>query len=356
MRIAVFGGTFNPPHLGHMAAAEACIEALSLDRLILMPTRVPPHKDLPAGSATPEQRLEMCRIAAVQIPRCEVSDLELRREGLSYTADTVEELAAHYPGDTLWLVMGTDMLLSFDRWREPERILRYARLAVAARDENDRARIAEKAALLRETMGARIDVVENAALPVSSTQVREDLALTMVHPAVAGYIRANGLYLPALETLREAVKSRVSEKRFRHTLGCEMLAAELARRYGADEYIVRAAAILHDCTKSLDEKEQLTLAKKWDIIFDYNPKDAAALLHADTGAEAAKREFRMPEAVCDAIRTHTVGGPGELTTAQKILYVADLCEETRAYEGVEQLRALARTDLDAAFLAENGFV
>ena len=124
MRIAVFGGTFNPPHLGHMAAAEACIEALSLDRLILMPTRVPPHKDLPAGSATPEQRLEMCRIAAVQIPRCEVSDLELRREGLSYTADTVEELAAHYPGDTLWLVMGTDMLLSFDRWREPERILR----------------------------------------------------------------------------------------------------------------------------------------------------------------------------------------------------------------------------------------
>ena len=351
MRIAVFGGTFNPPHLGHMAAAEACIEALSLDRLILMPTRVPPHKDLPAGSATPEQRLEMCRIAAVQIPRCEVSDLELRREGLSYTADTVEELAAHYPGDTLWLVMGTDMLLSFDRWREPERILRYARLAVAARDENDRAHIAEKAALLRETMGARIDVVENAALPVSSTQVREDLALTMVHPAVAGYIRANGLYLPALETLREAVKSRVSEKRFRHTLGCEMLAAELARRYGADEYIVRAAAILHDCTKSLDEKEQLTLAKKWDIIFDYNPKDAAALLHADTGAEAAKREFRMPEAVCDAIRTHTVGGPGELTTAQKILYVADLCEETRAYEGVEQLRALARTDLDAAFLA-----
>lgn len=349
MRIAVFGGTFNPPHLGHMAAAEACIRALSLDRLILMPTRLPPHKELPAGSAAPEQRLEMCRIAASQIPRCEASDLELRREGPSYTADTAEALAAMFPDDQLWMVIGTDMLLTFDRWREPERILRHCRLAVVARNENDRTRISEKAALLRETMGARIDVVENAALPVSSTQVREDPALTMVHPAVAEYIRANGLYPPTLETLREAVRSRVSEKRFRHTLGCEKLAAEMADRYGADEYTVRAAAILHDCTKALDEKEQLTLAKKWNIIFDYSPEDAGALLHADTGAETARREFHMPKAVCDAIRTHTVGGPGELTAEQKILYVADLCEETRSYDGVEELRAAARTDLEEAF-------
>ena len=363
MRIAMYGGTFNPIHRGHMQAAQAVVTALSLDKLLLMPAGIPPHKVLPEGSATPAQRLEMCQIAANAMDKVEVSSIELERTGPSYTVDTLRELKMRYPQAQLWLVMGTDMVLSFDKWRQPEDIAKLCRLAVVARDDADRAHIREKAAWLEEHLGAGIDVIENPALPMSSTQVRESLDETLLHPAVLDYIRQHKLYLPSLESLRAEVERRVSAKRMAHILGCETMAAAMAERLGLDDYTVRAAAILHDCTKALSEKEQLTLCEKWNIIRDYDEGDFPALIHADTGAETAKREFRMPPDIVEAIRTHTTGAV-DMTTLQKILYVADMCEETRTWPGVEDLRALALTDLEgavtsamertAAFIREQG--
>ena len=347
MRIAMYGGTFNPIHLGHMNAAQAVVSALALDKLLLMPAGIPPHKALPEGSATPAQRLEMCRMAAAALERVEVCSIELERTGPSYTVDTLRELKQRYPEADLWLVMGTDMVLSFDKWRQPEDIAKLCRLAVVARDDADRARIREKAAWLEAEIGAGIDVVENPAMPMSSTQVRESLSPDLLHPAVLDYIQRHKLYLPSLESLRAAVEGRVSAKRMAHILGCERMAAQMGEVFGLDDYTVRAAAILHDCTKALSEKEQLTLCEKWHIIFDYDEGDFPALIHADTGAEAAKREFHMPPDIVDAIRTHTTGDLS-MTDLQKVLYVADMCEETRAWPGVEDLRALALTDLEAA--------
>lgn len=348
MRIAMFGGTFNPPHLGHMAAAKACVETLQLDKLLLMPDNIPPHKILPEGSATPQQRLQMCRIAASKIPNCEACDLELRRTGPSYTVDTVTELAQRYPDSQLWLIVGTDMILSFDRWREPEKIGSLCRLAVVARNEEDRKAITKKSAQLRQTLGLGIDLIDNVAFPASSTEVRANIADAPLDPDVAAYITEQLLYLPSPETLRAAVEKRVSPKRFAHTLGCERLAVQMAKKYGVQESLIRTAAILHDCTKALSDEEQLTLCKKWNIITDYGEEHFSQLIHADTGAETAVREFHMPETVAEVIRTHTVGAP-EMSDAQKILYVADLCEETRTYEGAERLRALALEDLELAY-------
>ena len=363
MKIAMYGGTFNPIHLGHMNAARAVVEALELDKLLLMPAGIPPHKALPEGSATPAQRLEMCKLAAAVLDRVEVSAIELERTGPSYTVDTLRELKARYPGAQLWLMMGTDMVLSFDRWRGPEDIAKLCRLAVVARDEQDRERIREKAAWLESHLGAGIDVVNNPALPMSSTQVRESMDESLLHPAVLAYIRQHKLYLPSLARLRQEVEKRVSPKRMAHILGCERMAAKMAEQYGIDDYTVRAAAILHDCTKALSEKEQLTLCEKWNIMFDYGEGDFAQLIHADTGAEAARREFRMPDDIVDAIRTHTTGD-ANMTDLQKVLYVADMCEESRTWPGVEDLRNLALTDLDgavtsamertAAFIREQG--
>ena len=363
MRIAMYGGTFNPIHLGHMHAARAVVEALALDKLLLMPAGIPPHKTLPEGSASPAQRLDMCRIAANRLPRTEACPLELEREGASYTVDTLRELRQRYPQADLWLVVGTDMVLTFDRWRQPEEMAKLCRLAVVARDEADRERIRDKAAALRQSLGLGIDIIDCPALPMSSTQVRETLEEGLLHPAVLDYIRQNRLYLPSLDTLRAEVERRVSAKRMTHILGCERMAAAMAKPFGLDEYTVRAAAILHDCTKALSEKEQLTLCEKWHIIFDYDEGDFAQLIHADTGAETARRVFRMPDDIVDAIRTHTTGDTC-MTTLQKILYVADMCEESRTWPGVEELRALALTDLEgavtsamertAAFIREQG--
>ena len=117
-RIGIYGGTFNPPHIGHIRGAEQALHALKLDKLLLIPGRSLPHKALPANSPTPEQRLEMLQLCAVH-PKMEVSDLELRREGPGYTYLTVEQLRLEYPDAQLFLLLGTDMFLSFLNWVEP---------------------------------------------------------------------------------------------------------------------------------------------------------------------------------------------------------------------------------------------
>ena len=118
-RIGIYGGTFNPPHLGHIGAARCAAAALGLDRLLVIPDRIAPHKQLPVDSPTPEQRLEMVRLSFGGEPNVEVSDLELKREGVSYTYQTVEQLKEMYPEAKLYLMMGTDMFTSFHQWRNP---------------------------------------------------------------------------------------------------------------------------------------------------------------------------------------------------------------------------------------------
>ena len=134
-RIGIFGGSFNPPHLGHILAVREFREKLTLDRVLLIPAATPPHKTLTANSPAADHRLEMTRLAAAELPFAEVSDIELRREGASYTADTIEALRRVYPQDEFFLLMGTDMFLSFDTWYQPERIAAQATIAVAHRED-----------------------------------------------------------------------------------------------------------------------------------------------------------------------------------------------------------------------------
>ena len=140
VKIGIYGGTFNPPHTGHLKGAKSAIEALGLDMLLMIPDRVAPHKVIPEGSPTPEQRLHMLRLAADGEPNITVSDIELKREGPSYTYITVEDLRRQYPEDELVLIMGTDMFLCFRSWRNPERILACCSLAVLYRGEKGEVR------------------------------------------------------------------------------------------------------------------------------------------------------------------------------------------------------------------------
>ena len=129
MKLGIYGGTFNPPHLGHLTSARLALDALGLDELRFVPAALPPHKRLPPDAPGPEARLEMVELAAdgLLLPgRVSVSDMELSRPGKSYTADTLEQLHAQNPGAELWLMMGTDMFLTLQNWREPERITALA--------------------------------------------------------------------------------------------------------------------------------------------------------------------------------------------------------------------------------------
>ena len=137
MRIGIFGGTFNPPHNGHVTMARAAVTQLGLDKILIVPACVPPHKPLPSG-VTAGQRYDMAALMAAPVGRCaEASDIELHRTGKSYTSDTLLQLQQEYPGAELWLLMGSDMFLSLHTWHEPETICRIARIAAFRRVEED---------------------------------------------------------------------------------------------------------------------------------------------------------------------------------------------------------------------------
>ena len=366
MKIGVYGGTFNPPHLGHVTAARAVFELLKLDLLLLVPDREPPHKALPAGSPTPEQRLEMTRLAGEQLglgDRVQVLDLELKRTGRSYTSDTLAQLKERYPEDELWLLMGTDMFLTIQTWHEAEKILSLAGIATFGRTEADTEELfsVQRDYLYRTYPQARIFTLTiPGVVDVSSTDLRTMLAkgegVNLLPPAVYGYILRHGLYgagrdlkrLPDRE-LRACSYSMIRAKRIAHVKGTEEEAVRLARRWGADEEHARRAAILHDCTKYLERDEQLQLCAKYGIVLDELEQQAVKLLHSKTGACVARHVYGVSDDIYEAIFWHTTG-KADMTLLEKLLYIADYMEPTRDFPGVERLRALAYEDLDAAVL------
>lgn len=366
MKIGIYGGTFNPPHLGHVTAARAVFELLKLDRLLLIPDRLPPHKDLPEDSPSAQDRLEMTRLAGEQTglgDRVQVLDLELKREGKSYTADTLEEIRRMYPDDELWLLMGTDMFLTLQAWHEPEKILSLAGIAAFGRTEEDTEELfsVQRDYLYRTYPGARIFTLTiPGVVDVSSTQLREQLAegngAAALPPAVYGYILRHGLYGVradlkhlTLSQLRPVALSYLKYKRIPHVLGTEQEAIRLAERYGADVEKARVAALLHDCTKKLNMEEQLALCSHYGIELDELEQKALKLLHAKTGAAIARDVFGVDEEIYHAIWWHTTGHAG-MTLLEKIIYLADYIEPSRDFPGVDKLRKVCYEDLDKGLL------
>ncbi len=195
MRTGILGGTFNPPHLGHLRAAQLAHDALGLDRVLFIPTNIPPHKALPEHTATAADRCEMVRLLTKDIPWAQLDTMEVDRGGASYTVDTLRAL--HARGETdLYLIVGTDMLMAFDRiWYASDEIVQLCTLAVCARTQDDWRRLRRKAVLLHRSMHAHVELVQGPSITISSTELRQGGALRRyTAPAVADYIERNHLY------------------------------------------------------------------------------------------------------------------------------------------------------------------
>ena len=334
-RIGIYGGSFNPPHLGHIRAAQWAVEALGLSKMLVIPCNISPGKPEREDKVTNEQRLRMLQLAIADAPKLELCTMELDRGGISYTCDTVAQLRAQYPDAELILCMGSDAFTYFENWKDPDRIIANVSLAVSCRGKRSDDTQAVQQRL--EAMGACVYVLENPVTQISSTQLKRLLefrcADDFLDPRVAAFIQMNGLYntsanrrhLP-MERLEQVVISLLKANRVNHVLGCRDTAVKLAERWGADVTDAARAGIF-----ILDE------------FSTKNPKT----LHALTGSLVAERIFGENKAVVDAIRWHTTG-KADMTLLQKIIYVADYMEPNRSFEGVEQLRHLAFTDIDAA--------
>jgi nicotinate-nucleotide adenylyltransferase len=192
--IGILGGTFNPPHRGHLALARHARVELALDRVLLMPAYSAPHKG-EEGDPGPQRRLEMCRLAVGEETGLEACGLEIERGGPSYTVDTLRAINASRPKAKLTFIVGADMARTLPAWREPQALVELAGLAVAEREDTDRGDVLRALG----SLGARVRFLEMPLLEVSSSQVRERVQAGesiegLVAPAVAEYIAAHGLY------------------------------------------------------------------------------------------------------------------------------------------------------------------
>lgn len=356
-KIGIFGGTFNPVHAGHVSLCRQCMEQLGLDSVLVIPSKIPPHKDAPA-LAPDADRIAMLKLAFAGLP-VTVSDIECRLPGKSYTVRTLRLLKERHPDDELYLLIGSDMLCTFEQWYAYEEILSLAVVAAGARHEDEYQKLMEK----RTSFGRlsdRIQILRIEVKELSSTEIRNTLAdgktpdADDLPPTVAAYIAETGLYAPfskaALSAYEQAARDALRDKRFYHTQCVAKLAGELALHYGADERKARAAGFLHDITKEIPVSGQLKIIEESAIITDKSLLLNPNVFHSVTGAVTAKDRFGIEdEDVLNAIRYHTTGRE-RMSLLEKIVYTADVVSYEREYEGVERLRALAFDNLDAAML------
>ena len=198
-RIGVLGGTFNPPHLAHLICAQEALIELGLDRVLLVPANIPPHKEVEEEPG-PAHRLELCRLAVAGDPRLSVCEVEIDRPGTSYTVDTLQALKTHEPQSELFLILGGDVAAGLPGWRDPDRVLRLATLAVAQRKGTRRAEIEQALSTLEG--GERAIFFEMPTVALSSTDIRERVRTGrpiryLVADRVARYIDQEGLYTGA---------------------------------------------------------------------------------------------------------------------------------------------------------------
>ncbi|MBR6207607.1 MAG: nicotinate (nicotinamide) nucleotide adenylyltransferase [Oscillospiraceae bacterium] len=355
MRILLYGGSFNPPHLGHEDALRAAREALHPDKTLVIPAGIPPHKALAEDSPSAEDRLRMTELAFADAPGAQVTDLELRRQGKSYTVDTLRQFRSLWPGAELCFLVGTDMLLYMEQWMSFREIFSLCTLAAMPREEGELPQLESFADYLRRTYGAGIIVIPKTPLPMSSTQLRAALperrGRECLSPEVYAYIIRRRLYgaRPELSWLREQADPYMKPKRIPHVRGVEQECLRLARIWGVDEGEAAEAGILHDLTKKCGEEEQLRMCARYGIMLDDLERAEPKLLHARTGAHLARELFGCSDAVCDAIEWHTTGRPG-MSTLEMIVYLADISEVNRSFPGVEDIRAMTGKNLYQAMV------
>ena len=355
MKLGIYGGTFDPPHIGHIIAAREAKKALGIDKMLLIPAAIPPHKELHDSSASAEDRMNMAALAAEYIGDTEASDIELKRGGKSYTFDTLTELETIYPNDDKYLFIGTDMLMSFEQWYRFADIMKKCTLVVFSRENGEDEMISAESDRLMNLYGGKIVTVKNNAVDISSTELRAILCKRSgnlyLADKVYGYIVSHRLYgvKPDFDWLRTKSYEMLKLERIPHVAGCEYEAVKLAVRWGADVESAREAAILHDCTKKLKLDDQLILCEKYGIILDNMEKCDAKLLHSKTGAAIARDKFGVSDEVYGAIFWHTTGR-ADMTLLEKIIYLADYIEPNRNFDGLDDLRYAAYSNLDAAMI------
>ena len=335
MKLAIFGGTFNPPHNAHVNIVGQAKAQLGLDKTIVMPCGIPPHKKCDVDAET---RLTLTQLA---FDSCEVSDYEIKKQGASYTVETLRHFKNLYPNAELFLVIGGDSYRNFDKWYCAQEIANSVTFVVAERP------VEFQTAQTKPTTGTKAVFLDIEPSSVSSTEVRLRYEFGfdnahLVPKAVDEYILQHGLYAK-FRDIAQKLRAYLTESRLNHTFYVVKRGLEFATPEERDKVFL--ACLLHDCAKYVSPTDYA----KYGFV---PPADMPEpVIHSFLGEYVAKRDFGVTDAdVLSAIAYHTTGCPN-MTRLQKIVYVADKTEETRHYP-LEHLLKGSLDDVLKACLAE----
>lgn len=342
----VFGGSFDPVHVEHTNILKAAVRELYADKMIVVPTKNPPHK---SASKTPfSDRAEMARIAFSKVSaNVIVDDIENRNDGVNYSSDNLPVLEKKY-GKFVY-VIGGDSLLALESWHEPEFIVRNFEIAVFDREGYQSAK--DKAAELNEKWNGKIRILEYVGKEVDSHTIRDRLMLKAdvsgLDENVGRYIKSRNLYSEFFLCVDKAA-TYLDAKRLVHSKNTALVALSLNRNFcpKIDEDKVLLAGLLHDVGKMYDKTELP------ETIKNAIPKDSIGtpVQHQFVSAEIVKNDFHISdEDVLNAIRFHTTGREN-MSQFEKLIYVSDLISYERNFQGVESLRKAVYNDFEKGFI------
>ena len=350
MKICISGGTFDPIHNGHIEIAKIALSQFNLDKVIFMPT----GNSYMKSDVTPSiHRYNILKLAIEGIDKFEISDLEIKRAGYTYTKDTVAYFKENYPDDELYFLIGTDTLFMLEKWYMPEYLFNNLIFIVAKRGDAESVAKAEE---LIEKFNADIRFMHNDIIDISSTEIREEFDNKsydefnnrFFDKKVFEYIKENHLYKEMNDAEMITLLSKeLKESRLMHTFGVIDTATSLAKAYQADIKKCERAALLHDCAKYMPLEDMIAICERNFVELNDLEKSKDSLLHAKAGACLAYEKYGIKDKeILDAIKYHTTGKP-DMSLIEKIIFVSDFIEPGRTHsEKLPMYRMIAMADIN----------
>jgi len=338
VKLGILGGSFNPVHLGHLFLADKALVTLKLDRVVMIPAYISPFKiDARNAENNSSVRLEMLAAAATGDSRLAVDDCEIRRQGVSYTIDTLEDIIARYNCGRPYVIIGDDLAKDFPKWKDSKKILQLADIVIARRLNS-----------AGEKYQFPHTLIDNEIINISSQTVRKKISegsdwRSLVPCAVRAVIEDRRLYdLPSgdkkldesvsqsiIMRIEEEARETLSVSRFLHSRNTALLAQDLCQRFGLEPAAGYLAGIAHDLGKQLDEKHLLKYAKLDGMEISAMEKDRPALLHGRAAAVLLRERFSVHNKdILEAVAFHT-SGSGNMGPLAKVIYIADKTEVSR---------------------------
>jgi nicotinate-nucleotide adenylyltransferase len=359
-KIGILGGTFNPIHSGHINIAKSALSECNLDEVWFIPNGCPPHKSID-DNISAISRFKMVSSMISNEDKFYINDIELSSIEYNYTHETLKKLSEQFPNNKYYFIMGEDSLNSFDTWKKPELICKYASIIVAVRSENNKS-LAKLVTKYAEKYNGEFIFLNCDYIDISSTKLREDVnrlpldKLDNIESNTVNYIKEHMLYeecdynlFVTVDDIKKDLEKELKPSRYNHTLGVMYTAINLGMKYDIPLKLCEYAGLLHDAAKSFSKDELVEFCEENGIEITDSEYKAPHLLHSKVGAYIARYTYNITdERILNAILSHTTGRPG-MSLLEQIVFVADYIEPNRSKANrLNEIRAMAYYNIDIA--------